>query len=391
VLLVLALLMAGCAAGHTPPAGPRPRATAPALSAPGCTTAVQPAAALPAADVRMAGVPGSPFGIAAASGGWAFVALGGAVGVFRTDGQRSPALVREIAVPSGAPAGMALDPGGRYLLVADGESGADVLSVRAAETGAGRAVVGVLAARPASDTGAIEVAVTPGGGYAFVSNEDDGFVAVYNLNRALADGFGPADYVGAILTGVGPVGLALSPDGRWLYATSEADSPVTNAGSLTVVNVAKAEASPAGSVVATVPAGCNPVRVITSADGSVVWVAARASDALLAFSAGRLRTDPARALLADVRVGELPVGLVLVRHGSLIVVADSDRFDVPGASANLAVVSVPDALAGRPAVLGYLRAGQFPREIALEPGGRTLLVSDYASGQLETVDVAALP
>jgi DNA-binding beta-propeller fold protein YncE len=144
-------------------------------------------------------------------------------------------------------------------------------------------------------------------------------------------------------------------------------------------------------VISRVAAGCNPVRVITSADGSVVWVTARASDALLAFSARRLRTDPAHALLADVRVGELPVGLALVRGGSLVVVADSDRFDVPGARASLAVVSVREALAGRPAVLGYLRAGKFPREMALEARGMTLLVGNYASGQLETVDIAALP
>jgi hypothetical protein len=44
------------------------------------------------------------------------------------------------------------------------------------------------------------------------------------------------------------------------------------------------------------------VRVITSADGRVVWVTARGSNALLGFAADRLRTDPARALLAGVQV-----------------------------------------------------------------------------------------
>jgi hypothetical protein len=111
----------------------------------------------------------------------------------------------------------------------------------------------------------------------------------------------------------------------------------------------------------------------------------------VAFSAARLRTDPAHALLADVRVGELPVGLALVRGGTRIVVADSNRFTVAGASASLAVVDVPDALAGRPALLGYLPAGGFPRQIAAERGGRTLLVTNFASGQLESVDVADLP
>ena len=40
---------------------------------------------------------------------------------------------------------------------------------------------------------------------------------------------------------------------------------------------------------------------------------------------------------------------------------------------------------------GLLPAGRFPREMAPEPGGRTLLVTDFASGQVELVNVAGLP
>ena len=144
-------------------------------------------------------------------------------------------------------------------------------------------------------------------------------------------------------------------------------------------------------MIATVDAGCSPVRVITSADGSVVWVTARGSDRLLGFSAARLRTDPARSLIASVEVGEAPVGLALVDGGSRIVIADSNRFAASGAASSLGVVSVAAALAGRSALLGYLPAGGFPREMALEPDGRTLLVGNFNSGQLEAVDVADLP
>jgi hypothetical protein len=73
------------------------------------------------------------------------------------------------------------------------------------------------------------------------------------------------------------------------------------------------------------------------------------------------------------------------------VVADSDRFNVPGSHASLAVVDVADALAGRPALLGYLPAGRFPRDMAAAPDGRTLLIANFASRQLEAVDLARLP
>ncbi len=265
-----------------------------------------------------------------------------------------------------------------------------MISVRAAETGGKHAMVGVLAGTSRT-LGAIEVAVSPDGRYAFVSDEVSDVISVFNLSRALARGFRRGYFVGTIPTQEAPVGLAFSPDGRWLYSTSEAERADTNIGSLTVIDVAKAEIDPARSVVARTAAGCNPVRVITSDNGRVVWVTARASDALLAFSASKLRADPAHALLADVRVGELPVGLALIRDGSMIVVADSNRFDVSGKSSSLAVVDVPDALAGRPALVGYLPAGTFPREMALEPDGRTLLVTDFGSAQLEAVNVAALP
>ena len=132
------------------------------------------------------------------------------------------------------------------------------------------------------------------------------------------------------------------------------------------------------------------MRVITSADGREVWVTARESDDLLCFSAAALRSDPARALVAVVRVGEAPVGLMLVRDGSRVVVADSNRFNATGANSDLSVVNVAAALA-RPAVTGRIPAGQFPREMALVPGGQRLLVSNFASGQVEAVSVPTIP
>lgn len=95
---------------------------------------------------------------------------------------------------------------------------------------------------------------------------------------------------------------------------------------MSVISVARAERGEAHAVVASVPADCSPVRVVVSADGSTVWVTARESDLLLAFSAARLIEDPAHALLAAVRVGEAPVGLALVDGGRWIVVAGSNRF-----------------------------------------------------------------
>jgi len=331
-----------------------------------------------------------PFGVAvSADGSWGFASAGASVSVLRLAAGRAPVLEQSVAVPAAPAAGVTLSPDGRLLLVADGGSGAVVLSVAAAESGTD-AILGTLSAPGARLGGAIEVAVSPDGRYAFVSLEDDERIAVFNLAAALAHGFGRRSYVGSIPTQIAPVGLAFAPDGRWLYSTSEARTMGSQAGTLEVIDVARAESDPARSVVARVPAGCNPVRVTTSANGAVVWVTARASDALLAFSASALRSRPRSALLADVAVGEAPVGLAVASGGALIVVADSDRFNVPGRHASLAIVDTSDALAGRPALLGYLPAGTFPRDVAANASGSTVLVANFESSQVEAVDVADL-
>jgi DNA-binding beta-propeller fold protein YncE len=82
---------------------------------------------------------------------------------------------------------------------------------------------------------------------------------------------------------------------------------------------------------------------------------------------------------------------MLVRNGSLVVVADSNRFGASGATSDLSVVSVAAALAGKSAAVGLIPTGLFPREMALEPDGQRLLVTNFASGQLEAVSIPSIP
>jgi DNA-binding beta-propeller fold protein YncE len=406
-------LLAACSgqAGGPGPRGAAPPAELAELAAPtvpghlpGYSTAVAPATSPGAPQVAgtamLKRLDGNPFGIAVtADRRWSFVVLNSAVLVLRAGpgGLHQVSRVHLDATLTLAE-GAALTPDGRYLLVAD-DRGADVISVARAEAGRPHAVLGKLTTQAAR--AAIEVAVSPDSRYVFISEEFSKEIVVFNLRQAIAGGFGAAGFTGDIPAGRSPVGLAVSPDGRWLYATSERVRNVPSAaaaggnpgvpGVLEVISVRRAERDPARSVVSAVQAGYLPVRVITSADGAVVWVTARASDALLAYSAARLRSSPAHALLGWVRVGETPVGLALIRGGREIVIADSNRRNTGGRSASLAVVRTAAALAGRPAVARYVRAGLFPREVTLAPGGQTLLVSNYDSGELESVTVASLP
>ncbi|HEY0933143.1 MAG TPA: hypothetical protein VGD91_05290, partial [Trebonia sp.] len=230
------------------PAAAAPALPARSLPSPACATATAPSAALAGVRTALVSVPQSPFGVAAAPDGqWAFVAVSGGVDVLRAGQSLAPQLVREIPL-AGSPAGVTITPDGRYLLAALG-NGAAVISVARAERGPAGAVLGALSAPgPQGDGSAIEVAVSPDGRFAFVTLEYAGRAAVFNLADALRAGFGAARYVGSIPLGQAAVGLAVSPDGRWLYGTSEVGANgtgPTRPGTLTVINLRRAESAPA--------------------------------------------------------------------------------------------------------------------------------------------------
>ena len=348
-------------------------------------------------------VPGRPFAVVTTSdGAWSFVSLGPSIGVFSND-SFVPRLVGQVPVP-GQALGQVLTSDGKYLIVAD-QSGVDVIDVAGATRGDPNSMVGVLwPPSGETDGGAIEVALSRDDRYVFVTRERVNDLAVFDLRKARFEGYRPSTFVGSVPLGTSPVGIARSPDGRFIYATSQAGGapdagrgpgpPVTYApdqGTLPVIEVTKAVSEPTKAVVSTVLAGCNPVRVISSVDGKTLWVTARASNALLGFSAARARRDPQHALVARVQVGHAPVGAVLVRDGTRLIVANSNRFSVQGLSADLSVVDTAAALRRRDAVLGVIPSGTFPRELAVPSDGKVVLVTNYASAELQAVDAATIP
>jgi len=340
-----------------------------------------------------------PFGVAISSDSkTAFVADGsgaivvyplgttlqrGRVDSFRVDTRNS------LSPPPAAgisPLGVALTPNGRYLVAAAGTS-VVVFSTAALERKGTDLSDWEAGMWSGAEQGAIEAAVSPDGSYVFVSLENGDSLAVFDLKRALHAGFRRSDLVGTIPLEIAPVGIAIAPNGKYLYVTSEATSADENQGTLTTIDLAKAERKPSQAVLSSVPAGCSPVRVV--ATNASVYVTARGSDAVLAFGVHSLVDHPVSALEGEVQVGEAPVGLSLVDHGQTLVVADSDRFSVPGTGATLAVVKV--GTGNHMELAGYAPTGSFPRDIAVSRNGKMLLVSDFGSSQVEAIRISSLP
>jgi 6-phosphogluconolactonase (cycloisomerase 2 family) len=359
-----------------------------AVKLPACSMTAAKAHQVSGVRIDSATVGGSPFGVVVTPDGrYSFVSTGNGVAVLNNDGG-SLAPTQVATVPaSGAQKDEAITSNGRYLLAAAG-SGAYVISVSKAEAGDGSgAVLGTLAGPPGNP--ANEVLASADGKLVFITFQNNGDVAVFNLHQAIAGGFGQAGYLGMVQLGAGsePQAMAQSPDGRWLYVTGESQS-----GRLYVVDISKAATDPQHAVTSSAAAGCAPARVIVSANGNDVWVTDRDANALLAFSAEKLRSDPSHSLIAQVGVGQTPIGLTFVSGGTAIMVADANTRGVPGAD-NLALVSTRLALLGQGGALqGFIPSGAVPRELAVVPGGKTLLVTNNTnSGQLQAVDLGSLP
>lgn len=294
-------------------------------------------------------------------------------GVFR--------LARSVALSGGG--GLALAHDGALLAVAAGNS-IILLDVAKLKTPDQDPVVATL---PDSGSGAIYAQFSRDDAWLFISEERNASIAVIDVTAARA-GKGAKAIVGRVPVGQAPVGLALSPDGTTLFSTSQVTGtagtckpereggPVHALGALIAIDVARAAQDAQHAVSAEMPAGCNPVRVVVSADGHTLWVSQRGSDSVMAVDIATFIANVTPGNTMSVAVGKAPVGLAVRPDGAQIWVANSDRFATTAGSLSLISPANPhDAKAS-----GSLAVGLFPRDLRFMPDGRTLVVALFGDG-----------
>jgi DNA-binding beta-propeller fold protein YncE len=352
--------------------------------------------------VQTLALTGSPFmALPSRDGDSLFVSCackeGAGVAFFRRHGERyEPAGFVPLSSP---PAGMALTRDGATLAVAIG-SGLALLDAKAASGQAKPRYIDL-----AAGAGPIEVVFSSDGAFAFVSEERALAVAVVRVDDAAPH------VVGEIPVDRAPVGLALSPDGKRLYVASEIASgqlprapgrdslagmpcrqgsrPATGGGTLTAVDVEQAERSPDRSVLGRVLAGCAPVRIALSRDGTLAYVSTRGDDRLAIYETAKIEASRNDALRAQTSVGSAPVGLALVDGDAFAVVANSDRFaSSDGSTAD--VLDTAAMLAGHAANVAHFATGAFPRELTVSADGTLLFLTNYRSRTVEVLSVAKL-
>jgi YVTN family beta-propeller protein len=366
--------------------------------------------AAPSATIVVA-LPAHPFSAVSSADGCAiFVSLDGEgrgargnIVLLHRDGERLSAV--RAAPLRGQPGILALTHDGKFLIAADGKDIAFLDPQRLAG-GEGDPVLGYI---DEGGEGVVAVAVSPDDRTLFVSDEHSATVSVIDLDKVRTAGFGSEAVLGKIPVGGGPVGLAISRDGRFLYSTSEvapsragwpivcaredgaSTSPSNPEGALLVIDAARARSDPAHAVLARVPAGCSAVRVVLSPSDASAYVSARGSNEVVVFDTAKLLSDPDKARVAAIPTGNAPVGMALTMDGTQLIVTNSNRFgEDRGARETLAVIDTAKAAQGAGAVLGTIEVGAFPRELSMT-SDRVLLVTNYFSNTLELVPANPLP
>jgi len=188
--------------------------------------------------------------------------------------------------------------------------------------------------------------------YAYIPSANTAAVSVIDLvaNKTIA----------TVPVGLGPMGVAVSPDGTKVYVTNQ------QSGSVSVINTAT------NITVATVKMAfaSNPTSVVVSADGSKVYVTDLILNAVLVINAAT------NTLLKTIAVGTYPFGIGISPDGTKVYTANSidNTISVINTATDMVTATIP--VAGSPDAL------------SVSADGNTLYVANYVSNNVSVVNTS---
>jgi DNA-binding beta-propeller fold protein YncE len=265
-----------------------------------------------------------------------------------------------------SPAGVAVSPDGRSLYAANrnppSAPGARALpgTVSQYSVGASGGLSPKTPAFVAAGVGPAGVAVSPDGRSVYVANFFDDTVSQYTVGAG--GGLSPKTPA-SVAAGVGPAGVAVSPDGRSVYVTN---APTLVSGTISQYDVGAGGALSAKSP-ATVPAGRAPSGIAVSPSGTSVYVADALDNDVRQYDVGAGGALMAKTPAA-VAAGSGPGGVAVSPDGRSLYVANAagsvSQYDV-GAGGALTANAPATVTAGSGAI-----------GIAVTPEGGSVYVTD---------------
>jgi DNA-binding beta-propeller fold protein YncE len=255
--------------------------------------------------------------------------------------------------------------------------------------------------------GRVYVTVSPDDRLALVADENSRAVSVIDLERARTSGYDAVvSTIGRIPMGAAPIAMVYTRDARHVLVTNEvarvgprwpggcaregsSSGETVPEGAIVIVAADRLRTDPAHAIEAALPAGCSPVRLVLSPSGDRAYVTARGGNELRVYDVDSLLLRAAHTLLGQVPVGTSPVGVAVVDDGRRVVLTNSNRFGNERGS--LTLIDASRVGEGAAAVIGSIPAGVFPRELRVTPDGRTLLLTNFGSRNVQAFDLTHLP
>ncbi|CAM3769833.1 beta-propeller fold lactonase family protein [Smaragdicoccus niigatensis] len=288
-----------------------------------------------------------------------------------------------------------------------------------------------------------DVAVSPDGSHAYVSNGSSDSVSVIDTATNTV--------TGTLSVGSGPRDLAVSPDGKTLYVANSASNTISlvDVASTAAVNYPVGNLpqglslKPDGTaayvtnldsnsvsvfdiasktVTATISVGSQPRDVAFSKDGTRAYVTNLAQDSVSVIDTATNKLIDANGPAAgtNINVGDMPANLAVSPDGSLVYVADQASNSVSVintatyAVSNIPVVGDPSRVTFTPdgsrayvtesngdaiaiidtatqTVAGTVSVGTTPLGVAFTPDGKTGYVANYGTNSVSVLKVQVPP
>ena len=278
------------------------------------------------------------------------------------------------------PEGIAVDPTGRFVYVANRSGGVGLFSINQ--------TTGVLTGGSIQSAGTTPYAVTvdPTGRFLYVTNGGSASVSQFSINQTTG---ALTSITTAIASGAGPYGIAVDPTGRFVYVTNNSVNTVSQysinqtTGALTSITTA-------------IASGASPYGIAVDPTGRFVYVTNNGGTSVSQYSINQTTgalTSITTAIASGA--GGFPLGVAVDPTGRFVYVANRNNSTVSQYLINqttgaLTTITTPIAL---PASAG-------PGGVTVDPTGRFVyVVNEYfdtvnqllinqATGALTTITTA---
>lgn len=227
--------------------------------------------------------------------------------------------------------------------------------------------------------GAEQMVVDPLGRFAYVANlvsnsSDQATIGMFTINGST--GLLTPTSPPTVPTGFLPQGIAIDPNGKFVYTANSDDDTV----SMFTVNQTTGVLTP--TTPPTVAAATGPVAISIDPTGRFAYVASRIGQGISTYTIGPdgvlTPTTPAKLNVGD------PFSVTIDRAGKFVY--------VPSNSNNSILQASMDKSTGvlTPLSAGAVSTGQGPTEIALDPSGKFSYVTNRDSNTLSLYNVDAV-